>query len=252
MIQRFEVTGSRRPHPQPRALQSVNLFFKNSSPPDFVLWCDDGKRGNSFCPRWTAARRVVAWDELHLTASVSSFLIRHGTRCAGEVAAAANNGVCGVGVAYNAKIGGKRKTGHQHVAFEPAAIWRAAFRVGDRVTSVPNLCTVLTNPTKGGWHHPPPFWAHDFFKCSDIRQEKANAVNSTGYRRNVLWAALMSASCCSNISVIKSDWQWENMNLLWCGLFWNQPVFSEIRSDCCCSIGPTVIVFCTVLLCVRY
>ncbi|XP_051979189.1 furin-like isoform X2 [Xyrauchen texanus] len=33
---------------------------------------------------------------------------RHGTRCAGEVAAAANNGVCGVGVAYNGKIGGVR------------------------------------------------------------------------------------------------------------------------------------------------
>ncbi|XP_061678705.1 furin (paired basic amino acid cleaving enzyme) b [Syngnathoides biaculeatus] len=33
---------------------------------------------------------------------------RHGTRCAGEVAAAANNGVCGVGVAYNAKVGGVR------------------------------------------------------------------------------------------------------------------------------------------------
>ncbi|CAM9404633.1 unnamed protein product [Lampetra planeri] len=33
---------------------------------------------------------------------------RHGTRCAGEVAAAANNNVCGVGIAYNAKIGGVR------------------------------------------------------------------------------------------------------------------------------------------------
>lgn len=32
----------------------------------------------------------------------------HGTRCAGEIAAAANNNVCGVGVAYNAKIGGIR------------------------------------------------------------------------------------------------------------------------------------------------
>jgi hypothetical protein len=30
------------------------------------------------------------------------------SRCAGEVAAAANNGVCGVGVAYNARIGGIR------------------------------------------------------------------------------------------------------------------------------------------------
>lgn len=40
---------------------------------------------------------------LSLSFSLSS---RHGTRCAGEVAAAANNDVCGVGVAYNAKIGG--------------------------------------------------------------------------------------------------------------------------------------------------
>lgn len=32
---------------------------------------------------------------------------RHGTRCAGEVAASANNSYCIVGIAYNAKIGGK-------------------------------------------------------------------------------------------------------------------------------------------------
>jgi len=30
----------------------------------------------------------------------------HGTRCAGEIAMAANNKKCGVGVAYNAKVGG--------------------------------------------------------------------------------------------------------------------------------------------------
>ena len=36
---------------------------------------------------------------------------RHGTRCAGEVAAEGNNGICSVGVAYNAKIGGKYKKG---------------------------------------------------------------------------------------------------------------------------------------------
>ncbi|XP_065278423.1 proprotein convertase subtilisin/kexin type 4 [Emys orbicularis] len=41
--------------------------------------------------------RYNVWDEN-----------RHGTRCAGEVAAAANNRLCGVGVAYNAKIGGVR------------------------------------------------------------------------------------------------------------------------------------------------
>lgn len=32
---------------------------------------------------------------------------KHGTRCAGEVAAVAFNRFCGVGVAYNASIGGK-------------------------------------------------------------------------------------------------------------------------------------------------
>jgi hypothetical protein len=31
----------------------------------------------------------------------------HGTRCAGEIAMAANNRKCGVGVAFNAKVGGK-------------------------------------------------------------------------------------------------------------------------------------------------
>ncbi len=31
----------------------------------------------------------------------------HGTRCAGEVAAARDNGICGVGVAYDSKIAGK-------------------------------------------------------------------------------------------------------------------------------------------------
>jgi len=32
----------------------------------------------------------------------------HGTRCAGEIAAASNNSICGVGVAYDANIGGVR------------------------------------------------------------------------------------------------------------------------------------------------
>ncbi|KAJ8884510.1 hypothetical protein PR048_016367 [Dryococelus australis] len=32
----------------------------------------------------------------------------HGTRCAGEIAMAANNGKCGVGVAFNSRIGGVR------------------------------------------------------------------------------------------------------------------------------------------------
>jgi furin len=34
--------------------------------------------------------------------------LSHGTRCAGAAAANANNSVCGVGIAYNAEIGGIR------------------------------------------------------------------------------------------------------------------------------------------------
>lgn len=37
---------------------------------------------------------------------VCLFSYRHGTRCAGEIAMVENNGFCGVGVAYDAKIGG--------------------------------------------------------------------------------------------------------------------------------------------------
>ena len=39
-------------------------------------------------------------------------LCRHGTRCAGEVAAVGNNSVCGVGVAPGAKVGGKLVIGN--------------------------------------------------------------------------------------------------------------------------------------------
>ena len=38
---------------------------------------------------------------------VEGVCFRHGTRCAGEVAAQADNHVCSVGVAYNARIGGR-------------------------------------------------------------------------------------------------------------------------------------------------
>ena len=41
--------------------------------------------------------------------SMYCYVTRHGTRCAGEVAGQANNQKCGVGVAYNARIGGKKK-----------------------------------------------------------------------------------------------------------------------------------------------
>lgn len=36
----------------------------------------------------------------------------HGTRCAGEAVAVANNSICGVGVAFNSKIGGRKIIKH--------------------------------------------------------------------------------------------------------------------------------------------
>ena len=35
-------------------------------------------------------------------------MLSHGTRCAGEVAAARDNDICGVGVAYDSKVAGIR------------------------------------------------------------------------------------------------------------------------------------------------
>lgn len=37
---------------------------------------------------------------------------RHGTRCAGEVAATANNSLCAVGVAFGAGVGGEYPKKH--------------------------------------------------------------------------------------------------------------------------------------------
>ncbi|CAF1100081.1 unnamed protein product [Adineta ricciae] len=48
---------------------------------------------------------------------------RHGTRCAGEIAMVANNSFCGVGIAYNAKVGGIRMLdGHVTDRVEAEAI----------------------------------------------------------------------------------------------------------------------------------
>ena len=38
----------------------------------------------------------------------SLIIFSHGTRCAGEVSAEADNGICGVGVAFNSRIAGIR------------------------------------------------------------------------------------------------------------------------------------------------
>lgn len=46
----------------------------------------------------------------------------HGTRCAGEISMIANNGKCGVGVAFNAKIGGKTFEDFLHNDVRPRVV----------------------------------------------------------------------------------------------------------------------------------
>lgn len=52
---------------------------------------------------------------------------KHGTRCAGEVAAVAFNNYCGVGVAYNASIGGNYDMIYNMILYLTAAASRQAF-----------------------------------------------------------------------------------------------------------------------------
>lgn len=50
-----------------------------------------------------STRRSIAADAVVCPCARS-----HGTRCAGDVAASSDNGVCGVGVAFDARVGGVR------------------------------------------------------------------------------------------------------------------------------------------------
>jgi len=50
---------------------------------------------------------VINYGSRCITLVIFSFLYnRHGNNCAGVIAGVANNGLCGVGLAYNAKIAG--------------------------------------------------------------------------------------------------------------------------------------------------
>jgi len=52
---------------------------------------------------------------------------KHGTRCAGEVAAVAFNSYCGVGIAFNASIGGTGTYLYYLLSFESSYIVRCSF-----------------------------------------------------------------------------------------------------------------------------
>lgn len=53
----------------------------------------------------------------------SSLCFSHGTRCAGEVAMEANNSYCGVGIAFNAKIGGEERIFGRTETAGSRALW---------------------------------------------------------------------------------------------------------------------------------
>lgn len=69
-------------------------------------------------------------DDDPLPRTVPGIVNSHGTKCAGEVAMAANNGKCGVGVAFNARIGGVRMLdGHVSDRVEAESLSHARDRV---------------------------------------------------------------------------------------------------------------------------
>ena len=89
---------------------------------------------------------------------------KHGTRCAGEVAAVAFNSYCGIGVAYNASIGGKAN----HVIYTVVCLRytrrfgsRLYFPVADCLYShrfhdfVLCVCTWVNRPRRQGNDSPP-------------------------------------------------------------------------------------------------
>ncbi|CCF56238.1 hypothetical protein KAFR_0A08040 [Kazachstania africana CBS 2517] len=55
----------------------------------------------------------------------------HGTRCAGEIAAVKNNGICGIGVAYDAKVAGIRILSGEITAEDEAAALINALDIND-------------------------------------------------------------------------------------------------------------------------
>ncbi|XP_071965547.1 furin-1-like [Antedon mediterranea] len=60
----------------------------------------------------SASYDFIDWDDDPLPKYTKRKDNNHGTRCAGEVAMQANNSICGVGIAYNSKIGGIRMLDH--------------------------------------------------------------------------------------------------------------------------------------------
>lgn len=81
---------------------------------------------NSFCPEGS-------WDYNDNTALPRPKLNSdyHGTRCAGEIAAARGNGFCGVGVAYDSRVSGVRILSGELTAEDEAAAMVYALAVND-------------------------------------------------------------------------------------------------------------------------
>ncbi|MEE6474483.1 hypothetical protein FKM82_010398 [Ascaphus truei] len=78
--------------------------FSSNDPYPYPRYTDD------WFNRWITERTHInwSWQPSCPTLYLGLYLDSHGTRCAGEVSAAANNNICGVGVAYNSKVAGIR------------------------------------------------------------------------------------------------------------------------------------------------
>uniref|UniRef100_G3P326 Neuroendocrine convertase 2 n=1 Tax=Gasterosteus aculeatus aculeatus TaxID=481459 RepID=G3P326_GASAC len=69
---------------------------------------DDGECPHLFNTQYNKYYDFSSNDPFPFPRYTDDWFNSHGTRCAGEVSAAANNNICGVGVAYNSKVAGIR------------------------------------------------------------------------------------------------------------------------------------------------
>lgn len=78
-------------------------------------------------------RHAIVFHNNHVVSFF--YLLSHGTKCAGEVAAEAGNDICGVGVAFNSSIAGRWLS----TSYFPVIVHRNLFTCSNVSLSVEHL-----------------------------------------------------------------------------------------------------------------
>ncbi|CAI5438855.1 unnamed protein product [Caenorhabditis angaria] len=134
---------------------------------------------------------------------------RHGTRCAGEVAAIFNNSLCIVGIAYNAKIGGIRmldgdvtdaveaaSVGHNHDYID---IYSASWGPDDDGRTVDGPAKLTRNAFEKGINDGRKGKGSIFVWASGNGGKDSDSCNCDGYTNSIYTLSISSATENGNI-----------------------------------------------------